>query len=300
MTAKMTPIIAVTDALLTSSTVPETDHAAWDIGTTYALAANVIKGHKIWESVQASNLGSDPETDDGTWWTEGLATNQWKPFDGYIQDQATQANSMNWVFTPGSLVTAVALFNMDAASVAIVQNDPTAGEVYNETIDLTDNTGVFDGFSYFFSPVITRNNLSITELLPYPAATLSVTLTNTGGTAKVGQIAFGLYEVLGIVADQMPLGIEDYTRLNEDAFGRTSPAIRGYSRTASPMIFVDTDRIRYLERIVAAQRGLPTVWSFDTAAGADDLVYIGYFTRFSMIYQYAKKATFDLEIRSLV
>jgi len=45
---------------------------------------------------------------------------------------------------------------------------------------------------------------------------------------------------------------------------------------------------------------LPTVWSFDTAAGADDLVYIGYFTRFSMIYQYAKKATFDLEIRSLV
>jgi len=300
MTAKMTPIIAVTDALLTSSTVPETDHAAWDIGTTYALAANVIKGHKIWESVQASNLGSDPETDDGTWWTEGLATNQWKPFDGYIQDQATQANSMNWVFTPGSLVTAVALFNMDAASVAIVQNDPTDGEVYNETIDLTDNTGVFDGFSYFFSPVITRNNLSITELLPYPAATLSVTLTNTGGTAKVGQIAFGLYEVLGIVADQMPLGIEDYTRLNEDAFGRTSPAIRGYSRTASPMIFVDTDRIRYLERIVAAQRGLPTVWSFDTAAGADDLVYIGYFTRFSMIYQYAKKATFDLEIRSLV
>ena len=300
MTAKMTPIIAVTDALLTSSTVPETDYAAWDIGTTYALAANVIKGHKIWESVQASNLGNDPETDDGTWWTEGLATNQWKPFDGYIQDQATQANSMNWIFTPGSIVTSVALFNMDAASVTIVQDDPTDGEVYNETIDLTDNTGVFDGWSYFFSPIVTRNNLCLTDLLPYPAATLSVTVTNTGGTAALGQLAFGLYETLGTTSNQMPLGIEDYTRLNEDAFGRTSPAIRGYARTASPMIIVDTTRMRYLERIVAAQRGLPTVWSFDTAAGVDDLVYLGYFRRFSMVYQYAKKATFDLEIRSLV
>lgn len=300
MTAKMTPIVTVTDAILTSSTVPETDHPVWAIGTSYALAANVIKGHKIWESVQASNLGNDPETDDGTWWAEGLATNQWKPFDGYIQDQATQANSMNWVFTPGSTVTSVSLFNMDAASVTIVQDDPTDGEVYNETIDLTDNTGVFDGWSYFFSPIITRSNLCLTDLLPYSAATLSVTVTNTGGTAALGQLAFGLYETLGTTSNQMPLGIEDYTRLNEDAFGRTSPAIRGYARTASPMIIVETSRIRYLERIVAAQRGLPTVWSFDTAAGDDDLVYLGYFRRFSMVYQYAQKATFDLEIRSLV
>lgn len=300
MSAKMTPVITVTDALLTSSTVPENDHPAWSGGTTYALDDNVIKNHKIWISTQGSNLNNDPETDDGTWWSEGLATNRWKVFDGYLQDQASQATSMNWVFEPGENVTCVALFNLDAESVTITQTDPTEGVVYDETIDLTETSAVFDGWSYFFGPIMTRNNLCLTDLAPYPNADLSITVTNTGGTAKVGQIVFGYYLDLGFTANQMPIGIDDYTRLNEDEFGRTSPAIRGYARTASPLIIVDTSRIRYLERVVAAQRGLSTIWSFDTADGENDLVYLGYFRRFSMVYQYATKATFDLEIRSLV
>ena len=147
---------------------------------------------------------------------------------------------------------------------------------------------------------MTRNNLCLTDLPPYSASVLDITVTNTGGTAKLGQLAIGYAEELGTTANQVPLGIEDYTRLNEDEFGRTSPTVRGYARTASPMIMVDTARIRYLERIVAAQRGLPTVWTFDTRYADNDLVYIGYFRRFSMVYQYATKATFDLEIRSLV
>jgi hypothetical protein len=300
MTAKMIPVVTMTDALLTSSTIAENDHPVWSSGTTYALNDNVIKGHKIWIATQGSNLNHDPETDDGAWWSEGLATNRWKVFDGYIQDQASQATSMAWEITPAQNITAVSFFNLDADSVTVTQTDPTAGVVYDETIDLTETSAVFDGWSYFFGAIVTRSNLCLTDLLPYPAAVLDITVTNTGGTAKLGQLAIGYYEELGITSDQVPIGIDDYTRLNEDEFGRTSPAIRGYARTASPMIMVDTPRIRYLERIVAAQRGLPTVWAFDTRHADNDLVYIGYFRRFSMVYQFASKATFDLEIRSLV
>jgi len=300
MTAKMIPVVTMTDAILTSSTIAENDHPVWSSGTTYALNDNVIKGHKIWIATQGSNLNHDPETDDGTWWSEGLATNRWKAFDGYIQDQASQATSMAWEITAGENITAVSFFNLDAQSVTITQTDPTEGVVYNETIDLTETTAVFDGWSYFFGPIVTRNNLCLTDLPPYSASVLDITVTNTGGTAKLGQLAIGYAEELGTTANQVPLGIEDYTRLNEDEFGRTSPTVRGYARTASPMIMVDTARIRYLERIVAAQRGLPTVWTFDTRYADNDLVYIGYFRRFSMVYQYATKATFDLEIRSLV
>ena len=300
MTAKMIPIVAVTDAILTSSTVPETDYSAWSSGTTYALDAYVIKGHKIWISTQGSNLNHDPETDDGTWWSEGLATNQWKPFDGYLQDQASQAEAMTWTFTPAQIVSGIALFNMDAQSVTITQTDPADGVVYNQTIDLTEASSVFDAWSYFFSPIVTRSNLCLTDLAPYASAVLSVTITNTGGTAKIGQIAFGLVAEIGETTDQVPIGIDDYTRLNEDTFGRTSPVVRGYARTASPIISVDTSRVRYLERIIAAQRGIPTVWAFDTRNAENDLAYIGYFRRFSMIYQFASTTTFDLEIRSLV
>jgi len=298
MTAKMTPVIDVTDAILVSSTVPETDHPVWAVGTTYALAANVIKGHKIWESVQAGNLGNDPETDDGTWWTEGLATNRWKVFDGYLQDQTSQATSAEWVLTPGQYFDTVAFLNINAAAVQIVIDDPAEGEVYNETYDLVDNSAVFDGWSYFFAPIIQRSNFCVSDLPPYQSATMTITFTGT--TVFVGQIAMGLAEVLGFTSNQMPIGIEDYTRLNEDTFGRTSPVVRGYARTATPMVVVDRARVRYLERVVADQRGIPTIWSFDTPDGASDLVYLGFFRRFSMVYQYANKATFDLEIRSLV
>ena len=264
------------------------------------MPVRVIKGHKIWDSVQGGNLGNDPETDDGTWWSEYLATNRWKAFDSYIQDQSSQADSMNWVVTPSSTINSVSLFNLDAASITIVVTDPTDGEVYNETFELLDNSAVIDGYTYFFEPIVQKPNFCTTDLPPYSTAVISITATNTGGTAKVGQISLGLSKFLGITANEVPLGIDDYTRLNEDDFGRTSPTVRGYARTAAPMIMVDTARIPYLENLIAGQRGVPAVWAFDTAEAENDLAYLGFFKSMNFVYQYASKTTLDLEIRSLV
>lgn len=303
MSAKMIPVLTITDAILTSSTIAEPDAgdgAAWAAGTTYALAATVSKNHVNYESVQAGNLGNDPETDDGTWWTAGLATNRWGVFDGYLQNQTTQANSATWVITPGTVVNSVSFFNMAAAEVTIIVTDPTDGEVYNETFPLVDNDAVIDAYTYFLSPIVTKSNFCVTDIPPYAAAAISITVTETGGTVSVGQISLGYYETLGETIDEVPLGIDDYTRLNEDAFGRTSPAIRGYARTAAASISVDASRVPYLERLLAGQRGTPTVWAFDTQFSDSELVYIGYYENYSFEYQYASKNILDLEIRSLV
>ena len=300
MTAKMIPVLPITDALLTSSTIAEDDFAAWAVGTTYALAAKVIKEHVIYESVQASNTGNDPVGDDGTWWTKLLATNRWSVFDGYIQNQSTRAESATWVVTPGVITNSVSLFNMIGESVTIVVTDPTDGEVYNQTFPLVDNTAVIDAYTYFFSPIITIDNLCVTDLPPYASAAISVTVTNTGGTAAVGQISFGYFEVIGGTLNEVPLGINDFTRLNEDSFGRTSPVIRGYSRTATPAVAVDTFRVTYLERKLAEQRGIPTVWAFDTRYADNQLVYLGFYSSYNFLYQYAEKTILDLDIRSLV
>lgn len=300
MSAKMIPVVPVTDATLTSSTIDEDDYAAWDSGTTYALNDRVIKAHRVWESVQAANTDNDPESDDGTWWTDLGATNRWQVFDGIIQTQATQAESATWVVTPGAIVSAVSLFNITGATVQITVTDPTEGVVYDETYDLTDNTNVFDAYSYFFSPIVTKDTLCVTDLPPYSSAEISVTINNPSGTAAVGQIAFGQPEVFGTTLDEVPLGIDDYTRLNEDAFGRTTPVIRGYARTATPAIAVDTYRVTYLERRLADQRGTPTVWAFDTKYGDNELAYLGFYRSFNFLYQHASKTIMDLEIRSLV
>jgi hypothetical protein len=305
MTAKMIPVVPVTDATLTDSSIVEDDFAVWANGTTYAASTDAtpvktIKGHKIWESVQGSNVGNDPETDDGTWWTELLSTNRWAVFDGYIQNQSSRAESAEWVVTPTSIVSAVSLFNVTAATVRITVTDATDGLVYDRTFSMYDNSGVIDAYTYFFSPIIAKNTLCVTDLPPYSNAEIKVTVNNAGGTAAAGQITFGHPENIGETINDVPLGIDDYTRLNETFDGRTFPVIRGYSRTATPAISVDTFRVTYLERRLADQRGTPTVWAFDTRQAENELAYFGYYKSFSMIYQHAEKTTLDLEIRSLV
>ena len=71
---RITVPVAITDAMVTATDVPEADYAAWDGGTTYALGDRRIKGHKIWESAQAGNTGHDPETSGSAWWLKVLAT----------------------------------------------------------------------------------------------------------------------------------------------------------------------------------------------------------------------------------
>ena len=303
MTAKIIPVLPITDALLTSSTIAEPDTgdgAAYNAGTTYALEALVSKNHVNYESVQGGNTGNDPETDDGTWWTELTATNRWAVFDGFIQNQATQADSATWVITPGVITNSVSLFNLTGDSVTITVTDPTDGLVYDETFSLVDNTAVIDAYTYFFSPIITVSNLCVTDLPPYASAEISVTVTNTGATAAVGQITFGYSEIIGTTIDEVPLGINDFTRLNEDQFGRTSPVIRGYARTATPAIAVDSFRATYLEKRLADQRGIPTVWAFDTRYSDNQLAYLGYYESYNFLYQFAEKTILDLDIRSLV
>jgi hypothetical protein len=55
-------------------------------------------------------------------WEEVSATNRWKVFDGIVQDQCSNANTIEIVLTPGS-IDSVALFNLDADTVEIYQGD---------------------------------------------------------------------------------------------------------------------------------------------------------------------------------
>jgi hypothetical protein len=75
---KVIPPLSITDSNLTSSNVTEADHAAYVAGTTYAIGNRVIittpNVHKIYESLQAGNIGHD-HLPSPTWWIEVSATN---------------------------------------------------------------------------------------------------------------------------------------------------------------------------------------------------------------------------------
>ena len=79
MLSLMIPV-EITDTVLHSTTVAETDYSAWSNGTTYSIGNKVIRGHRIYESAQNSNLNKDPtdinnRTGSTIWWIDVSATN---------------------------------------------------------------------------------------------------------------------------------------------------------------------------------------------------------------------------------
>lgn len=88
----------ITDAMLVSSSVPETPPAAFNAGATYALAAEVSTGTvggviTVWRSLQAGNTGHTPA--EGAWWTlAGTTYSAWNAATTYaIGDMVLRATT---------------------------------------------------------------------------------------------------------------------------------------------------------------------------------------------------------------
>ena len=117
---KVIPPLTITDSRLTSSNVAETDYAAWSSATTYSLGQRVIvvSTHKVYESLQNSNLNKDPTlASNATWWIEVSPTNRWKMFDISNTTQTTNADSIVVTITPGQVVNSVSLMNLEGISI---------------------------------------------------------------------------------------------------------------------------------------------------------------------------------------
>ena len=74
----------LTDAMLTSSTAPETDYPAWSSVTAYAVGTRVILAttHRRYEAL-ATSTNVSPSTDPTKWLDLG-PTNRWAMFDARV------------------------------------------------------------------------------------------------------------------------------------------------------------------------------------------------------------------------
>lgn len=288
----------ITDAILVSSTVAETDYTAWSSGTAYVTGNRCILNHKIYECI-TGNTGVNPATDVTSTvpkWLEVSATNRWKAFDGKVLDQTSAATSINYVIAPGT-VDSISLLNMDAVSVAIVMTDPTDGTVYNKSYDLTTTSNVIDFYTYCFAPIIRKTDLAVMDLPPYPSASLSVTVTLTGGTAKVGEIVVGQQSYLGGTEYGASASIIDYSRKDTDTFGNFIIVQRKFSRKITCNLFIDNGFVDEVYRLLSLYRTTPLVW-----IAAEDLsmmIAYGFYKSFEITIPYPNNSACSLEIEGL-
>ena len=110
--------ITITSGMLLSSSVPETDYAAWSAATAYALGAKVIRTsmHRIYQRLVSGTTATAPESDPVNWLDIG-PTNRWAMFDGEISTSTTKATSLAVTLAPGR-ASGLALIGLASAEFA--------------------------------------------------------------------------------------------------------------------------------------------------------------------------------------
>lgn len=295
--------LTITDSILTSSTIPENDHAAWASGTTYSLGDRVIvvSVHKVYESAINSNTGNNPVTDDGTKWIEVGATNRWKAFDKKIGDPATRADSIQYVFTTsGDIVNSIAFFGLKADTVQItVVLTPSSTIVYDETYQLLDTTSVVDWYTYFFEPATDKDQeLLVVDLPSYSSAQITINILDTGSTVEVGQIVLGGLIPLGRTGYGTTIGIEDFSRKDRDAFGNSIIIERAFAQKADFEVEINTQDARRVQRFLSTYRATPIVWIGNQDPSYGLIVY-GFYTQFSINLATPSVSYATLEVEGL-
>ena len=290
----ITPVV-ITDAKLVSSSIPETDHAAWNAATAYAEGDRVIltSTHSIYQRLVAGTTATSPDVDPMNWQRVG-PTNRWAMFDRAVGSLSTATSSMTVTLAPG-MVRGFALVDVNA-STAVITMTAGAETVYSRTVDLRDSTNIIDWESYFFGDFLRRKTLILTDLPPYGEAQVTVTISG-GGTVSVGTVVVGSLFDLGISTHGMSLGIVDYSVKSTDTFGVTSVVERAWAKRMTVPVVLDTFKVDEVHRRLAAIRAVPVIW-----IGGDQLdqsVIYGFFKDWSIDVAYAAISYCSLTVEGL-
>ncbi|UUZ68074.1 hypothetical protein LP416_27805 [Polaromonas sp. P2-4] len=293
---KVVKPIIITDVELVSSTAPETDYAAWDAGTDYAVGVRVIYGHKIWECVQTPNVGNTPGSAPLYWATPG-PTNRWAMFDGKISTQTALASPLTVVVKPG-YANSLSLFGLEGATLDVTVRNGLAGPVvYTKSISL-DGTIIADWYQYFFEPSVQMGEVVLTDLPPYGDAHITATISGPG-TVKCGHFAVGTFYDLGGTNYGVSIGILDYSRKDISASGATTLDVRDFANRMAADVSFANGQINKVHRVLRSLRATPCVYIGTDVPGYEPLTVFGFFRDFNIVVPNPSQSLCSIEIEGL-
>ena len=296
---KVIKSVAVTDAILTATSVLEADHAAWSGASTYALGDRriLISTHKIYESLQAGNLNKNPATE-ASWWVEVGPTNQWKLFDLSSTTQTQVGAADYYEFEPGQAVNAVSLVNISGIlTVRVRLTDPSFGVVYDKTANLMGSPSESSWWAWFFGVRTEQIQFTDADLPSYPNATLRIDVTSSG-VAFIGALVFGVQRTIGMGVQQgLRLGLQDYSRKERNEWGDTVLVQRAYAKRATVSMLLDNRELDNAYTLLVDLRATPCLWVISD--NYSSLSLFGFFSNFEITISYARYSDVSIELESL-
>jgi hypothetical protein len=279
---------SIADAQLVSSSVPETDYAAWAAATAYTAGQRVIRTatHRIYERVVSGTTATTPESDSVNWRDIG-PTSRWAMFDKSVGTITTASSSITVVLDPGQIIEGIALLDLDCESVTITAS-VSGTTVYSAVLaPVLDTTPIIDWYSYFFETVAKRRTVVITDLPPYVGMQITIVIAAAAGTVSCGSCVVGRLYDLGPTLYGAQVSITDYSQKSTNSFGATSVTQRAYAKRMSARMAMDAAAMDRAVSRLSAVRAVPVVW-----IGSEDI-------ESTVIYGFYKDWGVDLALPSV-
>ena len=291
----------IDDSNFITSTLPETDYAAWSSATTYGIGDRVILTtgyHKIYESVVGSNLNHNPGTA-STHWVEVSPTNRWAAFDtsGGTFSYSSGANIV-FSFT-ADRATSIALVELTARSVRIQASAPGYPNYYDQTYNLGDRAVINNWYDYFTADSFLATELIVTDIPAIPSTTFTITIENNGNPLQVGNFIVGTNIELGNTKYGAKIGIIDYSKKDVNEFGKATIIKRTFSKKMDVTLDVDNGVIDSVAARLNYLRATPCLWVGANGAFESLTVY-GFYRDYSVEIAYPTHSICSLQIEGLV
>lgn len=291
-----------TDASLIYTNVAEADYLAWN--ATYAYSINdmrtYVTANKHWviRSLVNSNVGNIPtglSTD--TKWQKVSETNRWKMFDLKTTSQTFNVNSIDVIMQGIGFIDSVAALNIDGTSITIKALDQSGNTFYNVTKSLVSTEGIYDPYTYFFTPIVFITDLVVTDIPVYAFSQYQVTINKPDSIAKCGTLIIGKALEIGLTDYGMRIGVTDYSVKKADEFGDFTITERAYSKEMSLTTSLANGLVNSTINTFNNYRAKPVVWM-----GADDFsssfIY-GFYKDYGVVVAYPTYSIVQIEIEGL-
>lgn len=293
--------IKTTDAILTSSNIPEDEHPAWVSGASYTALDKVIYNHKMYEAILThSGKTTTPNLDQLNWLDLG-ATNRFRMFDNIISSVSSKVGGIEFTLTPNQVIDSIALLNVNATTVRVVMTDPVFGVVYDRTKGLRGSSEVTDYFSYFFAPLVSLADLKTAiflDLPSYPTATTTVYISSGVSEVVVGEVVYGNQTQVGRTNYGTAVGIKSFSRKETDEFGNVTVIKRKNSKYADYDVDIDNINLASVQRFFADIDSVPCV--FVGNPDMEELIVYGFYSDFKATISFPTVSKCTLRVEGLV
>ena len=291
--------VVTTDAILTSSNIPENEYPAWVSGTSYTALGKVIYQHKIYQRI-VTGAGTTPPDLDQVNWLDGGYTNRYRMFDNTLSSVSSKMGGIELMLTPNQIINGIALLNVNASTVRVVMNDPIEGVVYDRTKELRSSSNVIDYYSYFFAPLLSENleTAIFLDLPSKPTATITVYVSSGAGLAEVGEVVYGVQSIVGRTNYGTAIGITSYSRKDTDEFGKVTVVKRKNSKYADYDIDIDNNKLSSVQRLFSEIDSVPCV--FIGNPDMEELVVYGFYKEFKATISFPTVSKCTLRVEGLI